>query len=134
MFLAQAGHMAAEGDAIFGGPKAVAVNVARDIGAVAAEEIDFIPVRPEGKACAARIEVVFSESYVTAGLDDPTIGNAEFVGIEAVVREEPAADVNRGGCRIVEFDGIHLRQIGVSQRFVDQDGADGQRRRVHVSW
>src|SRR6185369_16407421 len=110
------GDIAAEGDAIFSGPKAVAVDVAGHIGPVAAEEIDFIAVGPEGKARAAGVEVVFRESHVTARLD-LTVWNAEFVSIEAIVGEEPAAEVDRGGCRIVEFDGIHLRQIGVSQSF-----------------
>ena len=49
MFLAQACHIASERDAIFGGAKAVTVHVAGEVGAVAAEEIDFIAVRAEGK-------------------------------------------------------------------------------------
>ena len=71
------------------------------------------------RTCAA-VELVFIKHLESIHREVGAVRDAKLFEICRVVAEEPAADVHRRGGRVVEFDGVFERRIGVAEHFVDQ--------------
>src|SRR2546430_1056021 len=65
------------------------------------------------------IELVLVEHLKTMRGHDRSIRNSEFLEIGFVIAQEPAAEIGGAEPRIVEFDGVLKRQIGMAENLVD---------------
>lgn len=90
-----------------------------DIVAVCRIESEVVRVRP-----AATVEVGLIEDQITQRREHRAVRDAELFVVTIRVAQVPAAEIDRLTGRIEEFDRVDLRQVGVSQHFIDDDTAD----------
>ena len=123
--LPSADDVAPEAHAVFGRAEAEAVAVTGQIPVrIGGKEINFLAMRIEPEAARQSrvgVPVILGEDKVAPGLDDRLRRNAEFMRHRPLVGQIPVADVHVHRIRVVQLNGVHLRRVGVRERFVDEN-------------
>src|SRR6185369_16996532 len=121
MFVTLAGNIAAKGGPILGCAKAEAMEPTGEERAVAGEQVDIIAFRAESEVGAADIEVGLIEGNKSARSKAGRGRNDELLGGVKAIAKEPTRDIHIGGRQVLDFNGVDLREIGVGERFADDD-------------
>ena len=102
---------------------------------VTGEQVDLLAVRTEGKTVAQAgrwVELILGEHNETGGRNSGAVTNPVLPRRVRIIRQEPAADVDLGGCRIEQFDAIQFRPIGVGQNLIDDHRRNGRLRIIRA--